>query len=257
MHARRLLTAAAVCGSVLVIDVVAGGLRLAEAQVAVGDSNGSEINAGATPATQPTPPPAPAPRSGSGAGRRTSGCASGGVSTCAPRRGPVRPRPPAQPPDVGEVKSQTQLPVPTVGLSPAPPIPQLVNLPVFLWIDPAQWVPVTASATSGGVTSTVTATPRRVVWDMGNGESVPCDGPGAAYVPGVPDDQQPSKCRYTYRRSSAGAPNGTFTVTTTLEWDVSWVAIGAPGGGPLDPASQSTTTTVEVVEVQALNVPVR
>lgn len=142
-------------------------------------------------------------------------------------------------------------------MSPAPPIPQLVNLPVFLWIDPAQWVPQSASATAGTVTSTVTATPKRVVWDMGNGDAFSCEGPGKAYVPGVPDEQQPSDCRYTYRRSSAREPNETFMVTTTLEWDVSWVAVGAPGGGYLGTAQRSSTTAVRVAEVQALNVPVR
>ncbi|MFP5370477.1 MAG: hypothetical protein ACLGI3_06980 [Actinomycetes bacterium] len=176
-----------------------------------------------------------------------------------PLRGPGAPPgdvPPPEPIDLAqEAASDTPLPVPTVGLSPAPPIRQLVNLPVFLWIDRGQWVPQTASASAGGVTSTVTATPKRVVWDMGNGESVSCDGPGVAYVPGVPDERQPSDCRYTYPRSSARAPNETFTVTTTLEWDVSWVAVGAPGGGDLGTARRSTTTAVQVGEIQVLNVP--
>lgn len=156
-----------------------------------------------------------------------------------------------------EAAQQTVLPEPTVGFAPAPPIPQLVGLPSFLWIDPGQWAPQSASASAGGVTSTVTATPKQVVWDMGNGESVSCDGPGAPYEPALSDEQQPSSCRYTYERSSARAPGETFTVTTTIEWDVSWEAVGAPGGGSLGTARRSSTTSVQVGEIQALNVPVR
>lgn len=156
-----------------------------------------------------------------------------------------------------EAVQQTPLPLPTAEMSPAPPIRQLVNLPVFLWIDSAQWVPQTASASAGGVTSTVTATPSRVVWDMGDGESVTCDAPGTPYVPGVADDLQPSDCQHTYRRSSARAANETFTVTTTMEWGVTWVAVGAPGGGNLGTARRSSTTAVQVAEIQTLNVPAR
>jgi len=168
---------------------------------------------------------------------------------------------PAEPPTPGELAEeavqQTPLPRPIAGMSPAPPIPQLVNLPVFLWIDPVQWVPQTASASAGGVTSTVTAVPLRVVWDMGDGESVTCDGPGVPYVPGVADELQPSDCQHTYRRSSARAADETFTVTTTMEWDVTWVAVGAPGGGSLGTARRSSTSAVQVSEIQTLNVPAR
>ena len=173
-----------------------------------------------------------------------------------PGSGPVEA--PPEPEDLAqEAAADTPLPVPTVGMAPAPPIPQLVGLESFLWIDPAQWAPQSASASAGGVTSTVTATPKRVLWDMGNGDSVACDGPGARYEPALSDEQQPSSCRYTYERGSAGAPGDSFTVTTTIEWDVEWVAVGAPGGGPLGTARRSSTTAVQVGEIQVLNVPVR
>ena len=165
---------------------------------------------------------------------------------------------PPEPEDLAqEAAADTPLPVPTVGMAPASPIPQLVGLTSFLWIGAAEWAPQSASASAGGVTSTVTATPRRVLWDMGNGDSVSCDGPGAPYEPALSDEQQPSNCRYTYERSSARTPGETFTVTTTIEWDVEWVAVGAPGGGPLGTARRSSTTAVQVGEIQALNVPVR
>ncbi len=256
MHARRPLTAAATAASILVFGAL--DPPLADSQVAGGHQDETGIGATAVPAP---PPPSPTPAA-SGSGSRGSGRVRGGANAGASSRSPSRPRtpppPPANPRDLaGEAQQKTPLPVPTVGLSPAPPIPQLVNLPVFLWIDKAQWVPQKASATAGTVTSTVTATPKRVVWDMGNGDSVACDGPGAPYEPALSDEQQSSNCRYTYERGSAGAPGDSFTVTTTIEWDVEWVAVGAPGGGPLGTARRSSTTAVQVGEIQALNVPVR
>lgn len=166
------------------------------------------------------------------------------------------------PPSAGALAVQalnrTPLPAPTVTMSPnGNDIPLLVNLPTFLWIDPAQWRPVTASASAGPVTSTVTAAPERVVWNMGNGDTVTCNGPGAPYVPSLPDDAQPSNCSYTYRASSARSPDKTFTVTATVEWRVTWTAVGAPGGGDLGLSRRSSTTTVRVAELQVLNTPAR
>ena len=177
---------------------------------------------------------------------------------------PVEPDPvpppgggPAPPPSAGALAvralTRTPLPAPAIAMSPGGDVPLLVNLPTFLWIDPAQWHAVSASASAGAVTSTVTAVPERVVWDMGQGDSVTCQGPGAPYVPSLADDAQPSDCRFTYRASSARTEYKTFTVTATVEWHVTWVAVGAPGGGDLGYSRRSSTATVRVAELQALN----
>lgn len=149
---------------------------------------------------------------------------------------------------------QVPLPAPAMAMAPGGNIPLLVNLATFLWIDRAQWRPVTASASAGAVTSTVTATPKRVAWKMGQGDSVTCDGPGEPYDPTLSDDAQPSDCKFTYRASSARSPDKTFTVTATVEWQVTWAASGAPGGGDLGISRRSSTTTVRVAELQVLNV---
>jgi hypothetical protein len=44
-----------------------------------------------------------------------------------------------------------------------------------LWIDLGAWHDKTASA------STATAAPSKVVWDMGDGHTLTCDGPGTPY----------------------------------------------------------------------------
>ena len=142
-----------------------------------------------------------------------------------------------------------ELPVPTVVTSPPPDQPLVVNLATWLSVDPAVWAPVNVSAAAGGVTVTATAVPDRVVWDLGNSDRVSCDGPGTRYDPNRPAAEQSPTCSYTYRQP------GTYQITATVEWRVTWQAVGAPGGGDLGAARRSTTVPVRVVEIQAVNRP--
>jgi hypothetical protein len=180
-----------------------------------------------------------------------SGTSNGGVFIPLRNRG----GPVADPGDLAEeAMERTPLPDPTIGMAPAPHIPQLVNLETFLWIPAEQWKPFTASASAGPVTSTVTATPKRVIWDMGQGDTVVCDGPGHPYNPALSDEANPSTCRFTYRTSSAGQPDEKFTVTATMEWETTWTVSGAAGGGGLGTLRRSSSVSVKVAELQGLNV---
>jgi hypothetical protein len=186
-----------------------------------------------------------------------SGCEPGHVESVvgpAADGGGTDPPPPSPTELAIQALNRTPLPPPDMDMAPGGNIPQLVNLATFLWINPAQWVPQTASASAGGVTSTVTATPERVVWDMGQGDSVTCEGPGLPYEPNLPDDAQPSDCKFTYRASSANRPDKTFIVRATIEYHVTWSASGAAGGGDLGISRRSSTTPVRVAELQALNI---
>lgn len=167
--------------------------------------------------------------------------------------------PPVDPAALAQQALQrTPLPAPAIAMAPGGDIPLLVNLPTFLWIDGAQWRPVSASASAGGVTSTVTAVPKRVVWEMGQGDVVVCNGPGVPYNRNLADDDQPpGNCRFTYPASSARSPDRTFTVTATIEYGVTWSASGAAGGGDLGISRRTSTTTVSVAEIQVLNTPFR
>jgi hypothetical protein len=188
---------------------------------------------------------------------------TGPGSTC-PRSAPVpatpAPRRAAEPgPAPVEVArsvlSEAPLPLPGVQMSPPPEIDQLVNLPTWLWVD--NWAPVsvTAALPDVGASVTVTATPTRVVWDMGNGDQVICAGPGTPYIPG--SGYQPSPdCGYTYRRSSAGQPDLRYQVSATMTWAASWAASGVAGGGPLGDVSTTTTFGVRVAEIQTINTPI-
>ena len=137
---------------------------------------------------------------------------------------------------------------PAIRMAPPTGAAQLVGVATWLWIDPAAWKAVSASASAGPVTTTATATPSKVVWDMGDGASVTCAGPGTAYDPSQPNAT--TDCSYTWP-----AP-GSYQVTATVYWSVTWTATGAPGGGSLGvQGGPAAGVAVQVVESQAINTP--
>ena len=135
-----------------------------------------------------------------------------------------------------------------IEMAPPDGHPQLVNVATWLWVNPATWHPVTATATAGPVTTTATATPTKVIWDMGDGSTVTCVGPGTPYDPSTPNAT--SICSYTWSTA------GTYTVTATIYWSVTWSAVGAAGGGTLGvQAGPASRVTVQVVQSEAINTP--
>jgi hypothetical protein len=137
---------------------------------------------------------------------------------------------------------------PTIEMAPPDGSPQLVGVASWLWLAPGAWQTLTASASAGPVTTTATATPSKVVWDMGNGDTVTCDGPGTPYSSAAPNAT--TDCSYTWPQA------GTFTVTATVYWSVTWRAAGAPGGGNLGvQAGPPAQVPVTVTESQAINTP--
>jgi hypothetical protein len=131
---------------------------------------------------------------------------------------------------------------------------EAVNFWIFRSVS-SGFAPVTASATAGGVTSTVSITAQSVTWDMGDGTaSFTCQGPGVPYDPTRSfDSQVPPPCGYRYSRSSADQPGGTFTVTATVHYHATWTVAGAPGGGDLGPVDRSVSIPVVVGEIQVVN----
>jgi hypothetical protein len=135
---------------------------------------------------------------------------------------------------------------PTIEMAPPDGSPQLVGVASWLWLAPGAWRTVTASASAGPVTTTATATPSKVVWDMGDGQSVTCDGPGTPYSASEPNAT--TDCSYTWPGP------GSFTVTATVYWSVTWTATGAGGGGNLGvQAGPPARAAVTVTESQAIN----
>jgi hypothetical protein len=145
----------------------------------------------------------------------------------------------------------TALVDPVIGMSPPASRGAIVNMPLWLWVDSGKWAPTSATATVDGVTVQTTASPDRVTWSLGTGDEIVCDSPGTPYDQSRPEAEQHSDCTFVYPQA------GTFTVTATVEWDVSWTAVGAAGGGNLGVVRRSASTEIPVSEIQALNRPPR
>jgi hypothetical protein len=165
------------------------------------------------------------------------------------------PAPPPNPVAVAlQAEKQLTLPATTIEMAPPAATAQLVNVSSWLWLNPATWKPYTATASIGGVSATATATPEQVVWNMGDGNSVTCDGPGTPYDPSQPNAT--TNCSYTWTTPSVGEPGGDYAVSATTKWQVTWTAIGAPGGGNLGlVAGAAANAEVVVTESQAINTP--
>lgn len=147
-------------------------------------------------------------------------------------------------------QARARLQLPGVLMRLNPPGVQLVNLPIWLTLDRSSWTVRSATASVPGVSVTATARPVQVTWSMGDGGSVVCKGPGTAWRPGTDPMASSPDCGYTYRRSSAGAAGGRFTVAVTVSWVVTWV--GAGQAGTIPGLSTTGTVRVAVQESQAV-----
>ncbi|WP_315097816.1 hypothetical protein [uncultured Cellulomonas sp.] len=134
---------------------------------------------------------------------------------------------------------------------PSPDGLSVVGLQTWLWIaDPDEHTvgPITRSATAGAVTVTATARLDKVVWDMGDGRSTTCTGPGTPWSPTAGTHDSPT-CGHTYRASSARQPDQRYTMTATSYWTIDWAGGGETGTIQMDFASDAQ---LRVAEVQAL-----
>jgi len=139
-----------------------------------------------------------------------------------------------------------RLPTPVIRVNPAPPTPQIVYFPTWVWLGEDSWGPRSATASVPGMSITATAKPVGLVLSTGDGASITCSGPGTAWTPGRDATAASPTCGHTFTGP------GSFAVTVTVSWNVSWA-----GGGVTGTAPGMTTTaslTVQVVERPVLNV---
>jgi hypothetical protein len=163
---------------------------------------------------------------------------------------------PATPgPDLAELARQAydEIPLafPVPHTSPAIDIRQLTGLPTWLWVDPATWQAQTADATLAGFTVEVTATPDRLVWDLGDRTApVTCSGPGTAFDPARGNDQR-TDCSHVYQFVSTNEPRGVYRAAATMVWSVTWAAsTGATGS--LGETSRTTRFDLGVEDLEAV-----
>ena len=158
-----------------------------------------------------------------------------------------------------------QIPTPQIGIGPDFD-KVAVNLWTWLWIDEPDPVSLTVSA--GPVSVTATATLAQTEWSMGEPTENPdsaasavapplvCDGAGVAPVEGEFDWQEQPPCGYKYQwRSSPERTGGagTWPLTVTARWNVTWTATTGESGA--DTLTASSTTAVRVGEYRILLVP--
>lgn len=148
-----------------------------------------------------------------------------------------------------EARKSVAVPVPPIATSPRADRRLYTGVRTWLWLDPSWWHGYSATADAGGVTATVSAKPVRAVWSMGDGGETTCAGPGVAWRPGMPDDA--TYCSYLYKHSSVTRPEGTFLITVTVDFDVTWTSSAGPGGR-LARITRSAARAVEVGEIQAI-----
>jgi len=156
-----------------------------------------------------------------------------------------------------QAENSMELPRPDIHVNPAQAA--VVNLPTWLWVDASSWHAYSVSASIGSVSATAVAIPVSIRWSMGDGDSVTCSGPGTPFDPDMPAATQVTACSYDYSVSSAGQPSsdgdlndGSFVVSATITWSVSWSSEGVVASGTLPTLFTSTSTRLRVEQVESL-----
>jgi hypothetical protein len=147
-------------------------------------------------------------------------------------------------------RESVAIPTPPLSTSPSADRELYPQMKTWLWVDDSWWQPYSATAEAGAVSATVTARPVRSEWSMGDDGRTVCAGPGVEWRRGMSEDD--TYCSYTYRRSSAGEPGGTFTLTVTVVFEVTWSS-STGAGGSLGALTRSASTPVRVGEIQAVH----
>ena len=148
-----------------------------------------------------------------------------------------------------EARESVPIPGPPINTSPEADRELYTRVRTWLWLDSNWWHAYTATANAGGVSTTVSATPTRATWVMGDGGSVVCEGPGVVWREGMSDDE--TYCSYVYKNASSTQESGTYTITVTVEFAVTWTS-NVGSGGALGGITRSASRTVRVGEIQAI-----
>ena len=157
-----------------------------------------------------------------------------------------------------QAENAITLPAPAVNLNPSGS--SVIGLSTWLWVDSSLWHDYSVTATAGAVSATAVARPVGVTWTTGDGGEVSCGGPGVVYDRALPSAWQATYCSHSYTRTSIGQPtpdgdpdHGRFSVSATVEWAVTWSAVGATGGGPLPTLYTTSAAPLRVVQIESLN----
>lgn len=158
--------------------------------------------------------------------------------------------PPVPPPTEGEIIElivELQLPTPQIGSAPCSDTGCMgaVGLPVWLWTQP--WETYTDSVTIRGYTLSLTATPVRATWSMGDGTTLSCMTSGTPYDTAFGIVESPD-CGHVYQTTSSGQPDQAFLLTADLTYLVEWSGVVS---GSIE-HTMSSMTPIRVGEYQSV-----
>lgn len=140
-----------------------------------------------------------------------------------------------------------------IGIAPDPAGAGLVGLPVWMWTEPtvSTWGPAEAELTALDVTVDVEANAQRIVWAMGDGQSVECLEPGTPYEASYGADRSPT-CGYDgYQQPSRSNPDGKYHITATTHWLIEWQIRESVIRGTR-PTTRQESTSVRINELQVV-----
>jgi len=147
-----------------------------------------------------------------------------------------------------QVIVRLRLPDPTPRIGPEPEDNEwrmaAVGFPLWLWTDGPRTV--RAVETAYGVRFTLRADWVSTTFSMGDGRSRTCTATRPYPDSAKPGSASPS-CGYTYQRASL--PDGSYRVTATTRWRISWSALGLSGTLP---GTHAGSRTLRVGEVHSL-----
>ncbi len=146
--------------------------------------------------------------------------------------------------------ARERVPAPELFVNPPPPV-GIVNLGMWLAVPNSATIELPVGDQVNGPWVRITATLAETNWDMGNGDTVECTGPGEIVEEGDPgwDSIDEGPCGYTYTQHTPG--DETVTITVTATWTVSWIASDGRTGNP-DPIILSSTIAYDVDEIQTV-----
>jgi hypothetical protein len=142
--------------------------------------------------------------------------------------------------DAAYAEAIAKIPDPALDMNPEPSAGGVVNIGLWLAVDdPGQ---VSATAELGPQWATVVARFERTVWDMGNGDTVECEGLGVPITDLDTEAQGP--CGYTYDWP------GSHDNSVTGHWAITYTS--SAGSGVLEPIETSTSYGYGVREIQTV-----
>jgi hypothetical protein len=123
-----------------------------------------------------------------------------------------------------------------------------VNLETWMWFDQAATEPVSVTASAGGNSVTVTATPSAVAvggLPPGSSSNTTCANGGTPYTPGATT----TDCFLKFGQSSGGQSGGRWPFTVSMSWQVT--SVGAALIGP-PVITLSEDEALQVLEAQTV-----